>query len=175
MSEGPGVGLVAMPTTYGRPVFYPALGQYFVELREGRGWSQSKAAYHAARLGLEAVSRDVIVTREGWKTKFPEKEVLQGVAELYGVAYRDIATRFVDAAYDLGLHGSKAGSGTDEAPASTRVLEIARSEVQQELADALERLDAIHEDLGSVVATLRTHQKPDRARRHQARPRRVHR
>jgi transcriptional regulator with XRE-family HTH domain len=166
---------MAMPTTAGRPVFYPALGKYFISLREGRGWSQGRAAINAAKLGLDVLSKDVIARLEEGKTKFPEQEVLRSIAELYGVPYREVAERFIAAAYDLPFHGGTTASASDEAPASTRVLDLARAEVQQQIDDTLERLDVIQESLGSVVATLRARPKPDGARRHQARPRRLHR
>lgn len=85
-----------------RPVFYPDIGRFFVELREARGWSQSDAVRYAHQRGLTALSRQILLRLEGGKTKHPEPDVLRALATLYEQDYRQLVSEFVARRYGFG-------------------------------------------------------------------------
>lgn len=88
----------------GRPVFHPALGAYFKQLREQRGFKnpasgQSDAARQAERQHLRTITRQIIVRLEAGRTKWPDPDVLRDLAALYRVPYTDIVARVTADAY----------------------------------------------------------------------------
>lgn len=84
-----------------RPIYFEELGEFFKQLREGRGWSQSDAARFARQKKLAGLSRNVLLRLEGGKVKSPEPDVLSAVAALYEVSYDAIVREYVRFRYGL--------------------------------------------------------------------------
>lgn len=95
-------------TVSARPVFHEELGSFFVGLSTKRGWDQSQAAKIAARRGLSALTRQVIIRLERGKTKNPEPNVLRALAELYERPYDELVGLFVEVRFGLKVNQEKA-------------------------------------------------------------------
>jgi transcriptional regulator with XRE-family HTH domain len=102
-----------------RPVFHPALGTFFKELRESRGWSLRGAASLAGRREL-ALTYQVLFRLEQGQVKNPEPEVMRAIASLYGLDYSDVVSRFIAMRYDLPGHSldQQSAPGGADVPAS---------------------------------------------------------
>ena len=84
-----------------RPVFHPGLGEYFVRLREAKGWGQRQAAQIAEKRKLAAINHQVLLRLEHGRVRHPDAEVLRQVAALYGESYEDVAYRWFSAEYGV--------------------------------------------------------------------------
>lgn len=94
-----------------RPVYFKELGEFFENLRLGRGWTQSDAARYAKQKKLQGLSRNVIIRLEAGKIKNPEPDALRAIATLYEVSYESTVGEYTKVRFGLdGPRLSKAGS-----------------------------------------------------------------
>lgn len=107
-----------------RPVFHESLGQFFVSLREAKGWGQRQAASIAERNKLPGLTRQVMWRLEAGKTKNAEPDVLRSLALLYEVPYQDLVARWVKVRF--GVTCTVTGEASKSEP-------VVRSKVDREL------------------------------------------
>lgn len=93
-----------------RPVFHESLGQFFVSLRDEKGWTQRQAGALAERRELPGLTRQVLWRLEAGKTKNPEPGVLRSIAELYEASYEDLVARWVNVRFGVACAVSPDGA-----------------------------------------------------------------
>jgi transcriptional regulator with XRE-family HTH domain len=143
-------------------VFFPALGAYFVSLREARGWNQSQAGDIAARRKIPITYQALRGLEEG-KTKSPEPELLRAVSELYDVPYEQVVGRVLFERYGVTVQevdvNRKPTPTVSSVPSTARLLDERR---RLELR-AAKQLQKAMTAIGDVVIALRA--DPDVAKR----------
>jgi transcriptional regulator with XRE-family HTH domain len=95
-----------------RPVFHPALGEFFQSLRP-EDWKQSDAARYAKLRGLKVLTRQVLLRLERGKTKWPSPAVLRAVADLYSLNYEELVHRVTEQAYGIPARPRRVASEND--------------------------------------------------------------
>lgn len=150
-----------------RPVFHPDLGRYFAELRKAHGWKQSQAAHFAARRGLAALTRQVLLRLENGKTKNPEPDVLRAVGDLYGVPYEQLVTRCVEAQYGVELRPARPGEARPAAWGQPGL--AAGDEDELRLLERYRQISPRHREVLDALLTTMEAQAAGRTRRARAR------
>jgi transcriptional regulator with XRE-family HTH domain len=160
VNNGPGRVLASAAVAGARPIFHAEFGRYLAKLREDKtGWTQSDAARFGRRHS-PALSRNVIVHLEQGKTKDPEPEVLRALANLYGVEYLEIVTRFIESRYriDLTRHTgsgrSAAQTGGIDVPSPTRVLTDERLHALDGIVSAATAIIELGEQIHAAGQTI---------------------
>ena len=157
-----GSPLIRLGAVTKRPVFHPEIGKFFADMRAAKGWSQRQAADIAKRRKIPHITSNVLWRLEGGKIKHPDAEVLQSIAALYELPYRDIAAWFVELQYGVALRDlpghatdpqSGASTGAPDVPASVRRI----AELEEKIAayeDAFKDMQSALEGLVSIAGRL---------------------
>lgn len=135
-----------------RPIFHAELGAMLIELRTRKGLSVQEAVNFSKAKHPKALTWNRLTRLESGKTKHPDAEALKALADIYGLDYAELASRYITANYgrDLLRHGgtgqidSHLAKGESDGPAQTRI---------RELEDRLAAHEAIFKRLRTELAT----------------------
>jgi len=165
-----------------RPVFHADLGEFFVGLREERGWSLRGASSMAERRKL-GLSYQVLFRLEHGQIKNPEPTVLEDLSSLYGLPYGEVVARFVEHRFRVTLRSAVGPDLTSQSTETTSngsegsfdVTVSAKDEarrVEQQYQALVAATQAIAAQLFDLAATHSADAESQAARQAESAPRR---